>query len=310
MNSLPTISVVTPSLNQCEYIDAAVDSVLEQVYPALDYLLLDGGSTDGALEILASYGERLNWISEPDIGQAAAVNRGWRGSRGDILGWLNSDDCYMPGALQLVGEYFHTHPHVDMIFGDCDLIDDRGRTIGKYETRAFDYPDFLRKAVNYIPQPAVFLRREMLEKVGYLSEHLHYVMDFEYWLRAGLVCQVEYLPIKLAALRVHQEAKSLVGLSELARELVEIYNAYFSANDIPESLLEFKQEALAHVNYRAADCAFWYGDSNLARQFLLSSWMHGNRRVDRLSLCVLIGKLGLLLAQRITGNPYHKIAIK
>ena len=251
MNSLPTISVVTPTLNQRAYIEATIDSVLAQDYPGLEYLIIDGGSTDGTLEVLASYGKHLSWISEADTGQAAAINKGWQRSNGEIVAWLNSDDLYLPGAIQQVGTFFSTHPEVDVLYGDCEMIDESGRFLRNYLTKPFDLLEFVRKTENYLPQPATFIRRHVLQNCGLLDEGLVYTMDFDYWLRVGLKHSFAYLNLPFAQLRVHATAKSITGLGRLAGELVQVFQRFFSTENLPPTLKNVEREAMANMYHRA-----------------------------------------------------------
>ena len=129
-HGLPSITVVTPSFNQARFLERTIRSVLDQGYAQLEYLILDGGSSDGSTDIIRAYESHLAyWISEPDDGQSAAVNAGWRRASGEILGWLNSDDFYLPGTLQFVGEFFAAHPDVAFLYGTCDVVDEAGRKL-------------------------------------------------------------------------------------------------------------------------------------------------------------------------------------
>lgn len=304
MSTLPSISIITPTLNQCRFIGTTIASVLHQAYPNLEYLVIDGGSTDGTQELLSNYGEGLHWVCEPDTGQSAAINHGWQRTSGEIIAWINSDDIYAPGALLQVGEYFQLHPEVDIVYGDCDTIDEAGRSLGAYATRPFDFVELVRSTINFIPQPAVFLRRGVIEKTGLLNESLSYVMDFDYWLRAGLHHPFEYLPVKLAALRLHASAKSIARLGNFASELVQVYEGLFARNDLPPAVLAVKRDAMANIHHRAADCAFWAGNISAARHYIRQSFRLRPWPPRALWLWVLFGSPALFLANRLIGNPY------
>ena len=137
----PLVSVITPSLNQAEFVTQTIESVLSQNYSPLEYWVIDGGSTDGTLEILHRYRDRLHWISEPDGGQAAAINKGWRLTRGEIIAYLNADDTYLPSAIERVVEYLNTYPQVDAVYGDCDYVDEQGKFLRAYPTRPYHYSE-------------------------------------------------------------------------------------------------------------------------------------------------------------------------
>ncbi len=301
----PVVSIVTPSLNQAQFIRATIESVLGQGYSPLEYWVVDGGSTDGTLEILQGYGEQLNWVSEPDEGQASAINKGWQLAQGEIIAYLNADDVYLPGAIDRVAEFFSAHPSVDIVYGDCDYVDDAGRFIQTYPTRVYDYVDLVGSTIDYIPQPAVFLRRRVLESVGYLDERLSLAMDFDYWLRAGLLCAFAYLSARLAALRVHHGAKSVSYLKSFASELVTIYHRLFSRDDLPDSVRAIQSQAMSNIYYRAASCAFWSGqDDSGAQRYALQAWRYRPLNLRPPLVLAFSGKWGREILMRWRGNPF------
>jgi glycosyltransferase involved in cell wall biosynthesis len=305
MSDLPSISIVTPTLNQASYIKNTVDSVLNQDYPDFEYLVLDGGSVDSTREILDSYGEHLSWRIEPGMGQSRAINLGWQETGGEIIAWINSDDTYYPGTLQRVGDFFRRHPEVDMLYGDCDFVDADGQFLRSYPTRDFDYPALLRRTENFIPQPATFLRRRVLDRVGFLDETLVYVMDFDYWLRTGLSQCVVHLPEKLAALRLQPDAKSIAHLDLFAGELVRVYQKIFSQHRLPQEILDLKRDAMANIYFRAADCAFWGNDLPSARRYAQKSRVYRKWPLRRLWIWIALGRFGSRLVHKLFKNPYY-----
>ncbi|MDR7417465.1 MAG: glycosyltransferase family 2 protein [Armatimonadota bacterium] len=288
-----TVSVVTPSFNQGAYIADTIESVLDQEGVRVEYLVVDGGSTDATLEVLRRYGDRVRWISEPDRGQTEAINKGWRRTTGEVIAWLNTDDVYLPGALRRVVEVFASRPDVDAIYGDCDYVDAQGRVLGPYPTRPYDYVALVRDARNFIPQPAAFLRRRLLDRVGPLDETLHYVMDFDYWLRAGLHHTIAYLPVRLAATRLHARAKSVTSGAAFGQELVGVYRRLFARDDLPPHLRAVRHQAMGNVYYLAATRSFWEGAPRDARQYVAAAWPYasGSRRRS-LALLWGLGTLG------------------
>jgi glycosyltransferase involved in cell wall biosynthesis len=225
MPDLPSISVVTPSLNQAGFLDRAIRSVLDQGYAPLEYIVLDGGSTDGSGDIIRSHEARLaRWTSEPDGGQAAAVNAGWRRATGEILGWLNSDDFYLPGTLEFVGAWFAAHPDASFLYGRCDVVDEHGRTL-RQVGEPFDRARMLRGS-QPMPQPSTFIRRRLLETVGPLDESLHYSMDYDFFVRAALVSTPVFVERTLAAFTVHPGAKTTAGRARSRRETYEVALRY------------------------------------------------------------------------------------
>jgi len=304
MSDSPSISIVTPTLNQAGFIGYTIDSVLNQGYPKLEYLVLDGGSIDGTQEILESYGDRLSWCIEPDMRQSSAINQGWKNTSGEILAWINSDDFYFPDILNRVGNYFQQHADVDMLYGECDYVDLGGRYLRPYPTQNFDYKSLLISTDNYIPQPAVFFRRRVLDEVGFLDEALDYVMDFEFWLRIGRFFTVMHIPDRLAALRLHTQAKSISRLDRFGNELVEVYERIFLEKDLSPALRDLEREAMANIYHRAADCAFWGKNYAMARRFSRESLKYRTWPPRGLWLWVALGKCGGTLAEKIYKNPY------
>lgn len=228
MNNSPTISVITPSFNQARFINHTIQSVLNQNYAQLEYIIIDGGSTDNTLNVLHKYNDCLNWISEPDEGQAQAINKGLKKSTGQIIAWLNSDDIYLPGTLHQVAEFFNQHPDIDIIYGDYYLIDVHDNVVLRKREIPFDY-NILLYGLDYISQPTVFFRRKMLEQVGYLDESLNYGLDWEYWLRiASHGGKFAQIPHYLAATRWHSTAKTLVAPPEMFIEHQAIRDRYWS----------------------------------------------------------------------------------
>ena len=220
---LPRLAIVTPSYNTGRYIGPAIDSVLSQQGAEFDYVVMDGGSTDGTVDVLKGYGPRLRWVSEKDKGQSDAINRGFGETEGEILGWLNSDDTYAPGAFRAVAEYFAAHPDVDLVYGNATYTDARGRHIADCvhvepysRHRLFRYSDFM-------VQPATFFRRRAFEAVGGVDASIHWAMDYDLWLRlVADGAKVAYLPRVLAQFRWLAENKTATGGWGRLDEIVKI----------------------------------------------------------------------------------------
>jgi glycosyltransferase involved in cell wall biosynthesis len=219
----PGIGIVTPSLNQGRFIRETIDSILQQRYPHLDYWVIDGGSTDDTVEILASYGSRVKWISEKDSGQAHALNKGLKRITADIVAFINSDDVYLPGALLAVARYFESHPDAMWLTGDHFVVDGTGRKVQsyvvKYKRFLRRHPGFGRLAVaNYIVQPSTFWRRELLDKMGFFDESLRYCFDYDFWMRIIRTHPLHVLPTPLSLFRIHEASK---GGSQYGRQFAE-----------------------------------------------------------------------------------------
>jgi glycosyltransferase involved in cell wall biosynthesis len=204
---LPTISIITPSYNQGLFIERTIRSVLDQNVTGLEYIVIDGGSTDETLEILQCYGDRLHWISEKDRGQTEAINKGIRMSEGEIIGYLNSDDIYYPGALSAVLTFFDKHPEVDVVYGDGDHIDIDGKVIEPYYTEDWNYQRL--KDICFLCQPAVFFRRRLTERAGLFDDSLQYCMDYDYWLRLGALTPFVRIKKRLAGSRIYPDNKTV-----------------------------------------------------------------------------------------------------
>ncbi len=222
---LPLISIVTPSYNQAQFIRATIDSVLSQDYPNLEYFVMDGGSTDGTVDILKSYGDKITWVSKKDAGQADAINKGLKLSKGQILAYINSDDIYLPGTLRRVGEYY-ANTHADWITGDCLTIDVAGNpskantiiSVYKRFLMAIYSPTTLRIADSMLPQPSTFWSRKAWEQIGEFNIKYHYVMDYDYWLRMAKYFRPHDLKVALSGFRFQQDSKSQTGRVKLMQE--------------------------------------------------------------------------------------------
>jgi hypothetical protein len=293
----PLVTIVTPSLNQRQFIEATIRSVLEQDYPAIEYIVMDGGSTDGTLDILRRYDDRLTWVSLPDGGQADAINRGWRRGRGEVLAWLNSDDTYLPGAVGAAVACLRAHPHVAGIYGDCDYIDQHGRKIDTHPTMPFDYAAMLRTARSPIPQPATFLRRAAVEAVGYIDERLTMLLDFDLWIRLGAIAPLIYLPQKLAEFREHGTSKTVAHQAKAAPELLGIYRRLFARPDLPLAIKSLEIVAMSGAQVMAGNSLLMAGHLAEARQYALAGFQRASSqtRVTALKILFLsaLGPTGL-----------------
>jgi glycosyltransferase involved in cell wall biosynthesis len=216
------ISIVTPSYNQARFLAAALESVFGQGYPNVEYLVLDGGSQDRSAEIIARVAAKLAyWRSRPDMGQAAAINEGFRRATGEVLAWLNSDDLYMPGAFEEVARTLADFVHEPVVcYGGCELFWDG---TGRRELRPPVPFDRARlKIVDFLDQPSVFWTRAAWERVGALDETLHYAFDWDWFLRAAKLCQFVPIDRLLSRYRIHGEHKSGQGGKARWSELVEV----------------------------------------------------------------------------------------
>jgi glycosyltransferase involved in cell wall biosynthesis len=219
VDPLPLVSIVTPSFQQGTFIERTIESVLGQDYPHIEYLVVDGGSTDRTLEVLETYSHRIRWISRRDRGQSDAINQGLRAARGEILAYLNSDDTYRPGAVRKAVSYLVAHPTCDLVYGQGRYIDRDDNVIGSLPSPPFDAEGFARSC--FISQPATFWRRRLHDRVGYFDEEEHLVMDYEFFLRAARTARIAMIDDTLAEARVWEGAKSVASRARQALAAIE-----------------------------------------------------------------------------------------
>ena len=223
MAHTPLVSIVTPSFNQAPFLEATIQSVLEQDYPNIEYIVIDGGSTDGCVKILEKYSDQLSyWISEPDAGQTDAINKGFNLAKGEIFAWLNSDDIYQPGAISEVVEYLSQHPEVGMVYGDADFIDDEGNWIGKFPAALTDYRR-LRQGYVHIPQQSTFFRSRLWKLVGPLDASFFFAMDYDLWVRLAGLSPIRYVKRTWASFRLHGKAKSMASADRCWPEMIRVH---------------------------------------------------------------------------------------
>ena len=223
MVSLPLVSIVTPSYNQARFLEETICSVLGQDYPYLEYIIVDGGSTDGSVEVIQRYAHRLAWwVSEPDRGQADALNKGFAHAHGEVFAWLNSDDTYLPGAVSEAVAFLQAHPEVGMVYGDANLIDEIGQVIGRFPARQTDYRRLLRGSV-HIPQQAAFFRARLWRLVAPLDPSFYFAMDYDLWVRIASISLLWYHPRLWANFRIHGQAKTVRADDRCYPEMLRVH---------------------------------------------------------------------------------------
>nr|WP_274388525.1 glycosyltransferase family 2 protein [Brevibacillus agri] len=228
---LPLVSIVTPSFNQAKFIRETINSVLLQDYPNLEMIVIDGGSTDGTLAILQEYANadsRFRYISEPDNGQSHALNKGFTMSQGTIIGWLNSDDTYLPGAIRKAVNALLQHPAWGMVHGKCQVINEHSQAVNTFPSSHADSKQLYYTCC--ICQPAAFIRRHVIAQMGGVDEKLHFCMDYELWMRIAKFHQIGFVPEFFANARIHATCKSTtqwhsVGIPEVFKSLAKHYSS-------------------------------------------------------------------------------------
>lgn len=221
----PLVSIVTPTLNAAAYLKQAIDSVLAQEEARIEYLVVDGGSTDATLEILRSYEGRLSVVPEPDAGPAEAINRGFRLAHGEIFAWLSADDLYLPGAVATAVEELSAHPAAGVLYGEAEWIDEGGRRLGNYPTAPFDARRLAAEC--FIAQPAAFLRRQAFEAVGGLDVRWRHTFDYDLWIRLSRRFPFAFVPKLLAASRMHRRSITLGARRRVLEENIRLLVHHF-----------------------------------------------------------------------------------
>ena len=206
---IPKISIITPSFNQGQFIEETILSVINQDYPNLEYIIIDGGSTDKSIEIIKKYEKYLTyWVSEKDRGQTHAINKGLKRTAGEIVNWLNADDLLASRSLHIVAEEFVKTPGADIYYGDFTFIDERGEVLFSRKSPPYSFSALLYGR-QLSSQPAVFFKRHVLKQVGYLDESIAFCMDTEFWIRTAMRgSKFHHLKRPLGRARLHKEAKS------------------------------------------------------------------------------------------------------
>jgi glycosyltransferase involved in cell wall biosynthesis len=250
MASAPLVSIVIPSYNQAAFLEECLRSVLDQSHPAKEILVMDGGSTDSSRAILGKFERRLDfWVSEPDRGQAEAVNKGWARARGEVLGWLNSDDRLESEALEAAAAAFAAHPDAAILYGDVQEIDDQGRLLGEKKMAGYGLRSLLLG--KNMGQPGVFIPRATYAALGGLDEKLHFALDFEYFLRVWTAFPHGgvHIPRTVASSRVWECSKTLHQGEHFGGEYLRVLEAYFAREDLPPGIAALRRKALSRSVY-------------------------------------------------------------
>lgn len=270
MTEAPLVTIVTPSYNQAEFLEETIESVLAQEYPNLEYIIVDGGSNDGSVEIIRRYEDRLAWwVSEPDGGQAAALNKGFARGTGELLGWINSDDTLLPHAISRAAEVLAGDPELLFVYGAVIEIDDRSRRVGYSPPVHADVDDMVRRCNYAIGQQGSLFRRRALEQVGPLNEDSHWLFDTEFFLRIILAGNVARIDDALATYRLHADSKTMGGPLIKAGDYVRMYDGLFAGDTLPRELRPLEDEGRSNAYLWAATLYYNGRENALARKYLL-----------------------------------------
>ncbi len=267
------VSIITPSYNQGKYLEQTIQSVLNQTYSNIEYLVVDGGSTDNSVDIIKKYEEKISyWISESDNGQADAINKGFKLAKGDLVCWVNSDDILYPDYVANRVQQFKENPNVDMIYGDVEQGHDPSiKRLRK--GRQTSIKDMLKYAKCPIPQQSAMWRRDIIEKIGYLVPQWHVILDREYFIRTAANCLIKYVPGPVAFFRNHEQSKSVAEKLKWAEELPKYYEMVFNDNiyHLSPNLLSCKSKCLSKVYLKCAKISANAGKERAAEDFFTRS---------------------------------------
>lgn len=229
----PLVTIVTPSYNQAQYLEATLRSVVSQDYSNLEYIVMDGGSTDGSVKVIERFAQDIDyWVSEPDEGQAHAINKGLQRAKGEIVAWINSDDLYLPGAVRQAVSALQEHPRSGMVYGDGIMVGSDLEVLDRHYYPQVSLVDLL--AFEVILQPAVFIRKNVLEDVGYLDPDYHLILDHELWVRIASQYEVTHIPSFWALERTHPQAKTIAQADQFVAEAEQMIAAAKQSKKIGE----------------------------------------------------------------------------
>ena len=289
------VSIVTPSFNQSAYLEQAIRSVLEQDYPDVEYIVVDGASNDGSVDIIKKYAPRLRyWCSEKDSGQADAINKGMKHAAGEIVAWLNSDDYYLPGALRSAVAAFESNPQTMMVYGNMLAVDQTGRTINHLCYRQLTLEDLL--CFQIIGQPAVFMRRGAFEKAGGLDLTFHFMLDHQLWLKIAAQGPMIHVNQMWSAARYHPQAKNRAQAPGFGRESFRVLDWAGTQSNLAPALHRVRYRARASVYRVNARYLLDDGQSWNALKAWIRAWIiHPPTALARLNLLgsALLNLLGL-----------------
>lgn len=262
------VSIVTPSYNQAAYLEQTIRSVLEQDYPRIEYIVVDGASTDGSVEVIKKYESKFAyWVSEKDRGQADAINKGFACATGEIIAWLNSDDYYLQGTVSAAVKVFEENPDVVLVYGNMLAVDEHGKTFNTLSYKQLTIEDLL--CFQIIGQPAVFMRHSALQKTDGLDLGFHFLLDHLLWLQIAKHGQVLHVNQVWAAARYHAEAKNRARAAEFGREAFRLLEVAAQDDDLAPVLAKVRRRANASAS--RVDARYLLDGGHPAKA--LSAWM-------------------------------------
>jgi glycosyltransferase involved in cell wall biosynthesis len=262
------VSIITPSFNQAAYLEQTILSVLGQDHLPIEYIVVDGASTDNSIDIIRKYENKLTWwVSEKDNGQADAINKGFAHATGEIIAWLNSDDYYLAGAVSAAVKIFEEHPEIVLVYGNMLAVDEHGETFNTLTYKQLTLEDLL--CFQIIGQPAVFMRRSALQLAGELDPTFHFMLDHHLWIRLAQLGKILYVDQTWAAARYHSEAKNLAQAAEFGRDAFRILDTVTQTENLAPVFAKVNRRARASAN--RVDARYLLDGGQFAAA--LSAWM-------------------------------------
>ena len=277
---LPLVTIITSTYRHERYLKQTIDSVLSQDYPRVEYQVINDGSPDGTEGILRSYGDRIEWETQPNMGEVPTLNKALMRARGDLVGKLSSDDFLYPGAIRAVVDMFLRNPALVMVFPDFDLVDEEGTVLQTIHKPDLGIVDVVRHHL-CLPGPGTLFRRELLDELGGFDTRYHIVFDMDFWWRCGLVGPFARVPITLAAVRQHSGSQSFAGGERMAAETASFVKRFFLQPNLPKTIRKVRREAMSNAFYAAGMQCSLSGDLKLPRLYLLKSLLYSPRNYLR-----------------------------
>jgi glycosyltransferase involved in cell wall biosynthesis len=295
MPKSPLVTIITPSYNQAAFLEKTITSILQQDYPEIEYMVVDGGSNDGSVQIIEKYKDRLAWwVSEKDSGQAEAINKGFVRAKGEYVAWINSDDYLMPGAVTAAVHALQENPQDSFVYGNVRVVDISGSILNSLKYADWGLSDLM--TFHIIGQPAVFIRRSALEQTGYLDTSYHYLLDHHLWLRLAAIGEIRYIPQLWASAHYHEDCKNQAQAAEFGKEALRIVDWMRKTNAFSPEFEKNKKQILAGANRLNG---FYLLDAKEYRQsfraYWRSFWLHpaGLKREWYRMVFALFAPLGL-----------------